>query len=186
MAAATLAAYLEELHRWSRAFNLTAVRDRSAMVVRHVLDSLSIAPWVEGRALDAGTGAGLPGVPLAIMNPTLHVTALDSSGKKMRFVRHVVRELGLPNVDPVDDRLESYNPKQPYDVIVSRAFSSLGNFAEAARHLLESGTRLLAMKGERPDEEIGALPPWVSVVSVEPLTVPGLHAERHLVIMSLS
>jgi 16S rRNA (guanine527-N7)-methyltransferase len=185
-AAATLAGYLQELQRWNRAFNLTAVRDPSHMVVRHVLDSLSIAPWVHGKALDAGTGAGLPAIPLAIMNPALKVTALDSSGKKIRFVRHIVRELRLQNVEPVEQRLESHNPGFTYDVIMSRAFSSLADFALSARHLLGRGARLLAMKAEYPQSELAGLPDGIKVDSIESLTVPGLHADRHLVIMSLS
>jgi 16S rRNA (guanine527-N7)-methyltransferase len=181
----TLLAYLDLLQRWSRAYNLTAIRDPEEMVSRHLLDSLSILPWIGGlRVLDAGTGAGLPGVPLSIARPDLAVTLLDSAGKKVRFLNHVARELCLKNVHPVQARLESYEPECPFETIVSRAFSSLAAFAVAARHL--AGTaRLLAMKGHYPADELGDLPAWVRVESIEKLAVPGLQQNRHLVIMSV-
>jgi 16S rRNA (guanine527-N7)-methyltransferase len=182
---AKLLAYLDLLQRWSRAYNLTAIRDPAEMISRHLLDSLSVLPWIRGpQLLDAGTGAGLPGVPLAIARPDLAVTLLDSTGKKVRFLNHVARELRLENVYPVQARLESYAPEGAFDTIVSRAFSSLAAFAGAARHL--AGTaRLLAMKGRYPSDELGGLPAWVRVESVEKLTVPGLQEDRHLVIMSV-
>lgn len=184
--AAKLERYLDELRRWNRAYSLTSIDDPSEMVIRHVLDSLSIAPWVHGRVLDAGTGAGLPGIPLAIMDPELDVTLLDSTAKKVRFLNHVARALKLQNVEPVQSRLEDFHSPVPFDVIVSRAFSSLAEFAAAARHLLGPRSRLLAMKGRRPDEEIDELPGWIGIEAVEKLAVPGLHEERHLVIMSLT
>ena len=182
---AKLLAYLDLLQRWSRAYNLTAIRDPAEMISRHLLDSLSVLPWIRGpQLLDAGTGAGLPGVPLAIARPDLAVTLLDSTGKKVRFLNHVARELRLENVYPVQARLESYAPEGAFDTIVSRAFSSLAAFAGAARHL--AGTApLLAMKGRYPSDELGGLPAWVRVESVEKLTVPGLQEDRHLVIMSV-
>jgi 16S rRNA (guanine527-N7)-methyltransferase len=181
-----LADYLDELQRWNRAYNLTSIDDPVQMAIRHVLDSLSIAPWVHGRVLDAGTGAGLPGIPLAIMDPELDVTLLDSTAKKIRFLSHVARALHLQNVEPVHARLEEFRSLAPFDVIVSRAFSSLAEFTGFTRHLLGPRSRLLAMKGRRPDEEIDALPDWILVEAVEKLPVPGLHEDRHLVIMSLS
>ena len=183
---AQLLSYLDLLQRWNRSYNLTAVRDPADMVPRHLLDSLAILPWVpEGRLLDAGTGAGLPGVPLAIVRPRLQVTLLDSAGKKVRFLNQVRRELGLANIEPVQARLEAYRPAQPFDAIVSRAFASLADFAQAARHLAGSA-RLLAMKGRRPDEELAALPAWLRVDAVECVEVPGLQEQRHLVIMSVN
>ncbi|MEE4218535.1 MAG: 16S rRNA (guanine(527)-N(7))-methyltransferase RsmG [Xanthomonadales bacterium] len=180
-------AYLRLLERWNRTYNLTAVREPADMVSRHLLDSLSVLPWcTEGRLLDAGAGAGLPGIPLAIANPALDVTLVDSVGKKVRFMNHVKRELGLQNIQPVQARLEVFASDRPFDAIISRAFSSLAAFATAARHLAGNGTRLLAMKGRRPDEEIGELPAWVRVCSVEELDVPGLHEKRHLVIMTVN
>jgi 16S rRNA (guanine527-N7)-methyltransferase len=182
----SLLAYLELLVRWNRAYNLTAVRQPQEMVTRHLLDSLAILPWVgNGPLLDAGTGAGLPAVPLAIARPGLEVTALDSAGKKIRFLNQVRRELSLENLQPVQARLESYRPEQDFDVIVSRAFASLADFARAAGHLA-GDVRLLAMKGRRPEKELAELPRWVQVVSVEQLEVPGLQEDRHLVIMSLN
>ncbi|MSQ99353.1 MAG: 16S rRNA (guanine(527)-N(7))-methyltransferase RsmG [Xanthomonadales bacterium] len=199
-----LLAYLDLLVHWNRSYNLTAVRDPAQMVSRHLLDSLAVLPWLEAQTpahlLDAGTGAGLPGVPLAIMRPGMHVTLLDSAGKKIRFLRHVKRELGLDNISPVQDRLEEFLPPElssgppdfpsaPPDfpsAIISRAFSELAQFAAAARHLLGPDTKLLAMKGRRPDAEMARLPAWIRVDRVEKLSPPGLHEERHLVIMSLT
>jgi 16S rRNA (guanine527-N7)-methyltransferase len=183
----SLLAYLDLLSRWNKTYNLTAVRDPAGMVSRHVLDSLSVLPWLEGGTLlDAGTGAGLPGVPLAIVRPELKVTLLDSAGKKIRFLRHVQRELGLGNIFPVQARLEEFVPHAGFAMIISRAFAELSQFALAARHLLEPGTRLLAMKGRLPEEEISHLPAWIRVDRVQELFPPGLHEQRHLVIMSLS
>jgi len=181
-----LLAYLDLLQRWNRTYNLTAVRDPAAMITRHLLDSLSILPWVAGpRLLDAGTGAGLPGVPLAIVRPELDVTLLDSSGKKVRFLNHLRRELGLHNTHTIQARLEEYKPVSAFDTIVSRAFASLADFAEAARHLA-GAARLLAMKGRYPEAELHDLPGWVQLQSIEKLAVPGLQEDRHLVIMSVN
>ena len=183
---AVLLAYLVLLQRWNKTYNLTAVRDPGQMITRHLLDSLAIFPWVgKGRLLDAGTGGGLPGVPLAIADPELEVTLLDSAGKKIRFLNHVRRELGLPNIMPVQGRLESYVPEERFESVVSRAFTDLASFVDAARHLVGPETRLLAMKGRYPEAELGELQDDVRVNSVEELTVPGLQEERHLVIMSL-
>jgi 16S rRNA (guanine527-N7)-methyltransferase len=182
-----LLAYLDLLLHWNRSFNLTAVRDPAQMVSRHLLDSLSVLPWLEAESLlDAGTGAGLPGVPLAIMRPQMQVHLLDSAGKKVRFLRHVKRELGLVNAFPVQQRLQAFSPAVLPAAIISRAFSDLSQFADAARHLLEPDTKLLAMKGRCPDAEIDRLPAWIRVDRVEKLFPPGLHEERHLVIMSLN
>lgn len=183
---AALLSYVNLLQRWNKTYNLTAVRDPGLMITRHIFDSLAIFKWVgKGRLLDAGTGAGLPGVPLAIADPELEVTLLDSAGKKVRFLNHVQRELGLKNIMPVQDRLESFEPRAAFDSLVSRAFADLASFVAAARHLLRPETRLLAMKGRYPDSELHGLPDDVRVISVEKLTVPGLQEDRHLVIMSL-
>jgi 16S rRNA (guanine527-N7)-methyltransferase len=181
-----LLSYLALLQRWNRSYNLTAINDPLEMVVRHVLDSIAVLPWVKGgRLLDAGSGAGLPGIPLAIARPALQATLLDSSGKKIRFLNHVRRELALENIQPVQARLESYVPDSPHDIIISRAFSDLAAFACAARHLATAPTRLLAMKGRYPDSELDEVPDWVQVESVQKLEVPGLQADRHLVIMTV-
>ena len=181
-----LLSFVGLLQRWNTTYNLTAVRSVDEMVSKHILDSLSVFEWIPpGRLLDAGSGAGLPGIPLAIVKPELEVTTLDSAGKKVRFMNHVKRSLGLGNVNPVQARLESFEPEAKPGTVISRAFTSLGQFVNAARHLAGEDTRLLAMKGRYPDEEIEALPEWAVVRSVEKLVVPGLHEERHLVIMSV-
>jgi len=178
--------YLDLLAHWNRSYNLTAVTDTGEMVVRHLLDSLSVLPYVgTGRLLDAGTGAGLPGIPLAVMRPDLEVTLLDSAGKRIRFLRHVQRQIALENVEIVESRLESHRPARPFDTVISRAFASLAAYATAARGVLATGGRLLAMKGRRPRQELQDLPPWLRVEAVERIEVPGLQAERHLVIMSV-
>jgi len=177
--------YLDLLVRWNSAYNLTAVRDPDDMVSRHLLDSLAVLPFVgDGPLLDAGTGAGLPGIPLAILRPQLKVTLLDSAGKKVRFLRQVKRELQLDNIHPVQARLEDFSPEQPFGAVISRAFSDLAAFAVAARHLLGPGSKLLAMKGRYPEAELKDLPDWIGVERIEVLSPPGLHEQRHLVIMS--
>jgi 16S rRNA (guanine527-N7)-methyltransferase len=182
-----LLSYLELLVQWNASYNLTAVRDPLEMVTRHLLDSLSVLPWIYGEhLLDAGTGAGLPGIPLAIVRPELTVTLLDSTGKKIRFLRHVKRRLNLENIQPVQARLESWQVEENPTCIISRACSRLAGFVEASRHLAARDTILLAMKGKYPETELEALPEWIRVHSVEKLHVPGLQEDRHLVIMSVS
>jgi 16S rRNA (guanine527-N7)-methyltransferase len=184
---ASLLAFLGLLQRWNKTYNLTAVKDPAEMVTRHLLDSLSVLPWLEGgQLLDAGSGGGLPGVPLALVRPNIQVTLLDSAGKKIRFLNHVRRELGLQNITPVQARLETFATSAEFDAIISRAFSDLTTFALAARHLAAEATRLLAMKGKFPESELEALPAWVRVHSIEKLAVPGLQQDRHLVIMSVN
>jgi len=186
-AAENLLAYMELLREWSRTYNLIAPRDREFLLERHILDSLSITNWLQpGSLLDVGTGAGLPGLPVAIVNPDRKVTMIDSTGKKIRFIRHVERMLKLPNIQPLQQRVEDLVTGQAFPNITARAFTSLRGFVEAARPQADEKTHLLAMKGMYPEWELEELPDWVEVVSVEKLTVPGLDAERHLVIMSLS
>ncbi|NNL96329.1 MAG: 16S rRNA (guanine(527)-N(7))-methyltransferase RsmG [Xanthomonadales bacterium] len=180
-----LLAYLELVRRWSRAYNLVSPGDLEQFIPRHLLDCAAVAPFVPGGTLiDAGSGAGLPGVPLAILRPELRCTLLDSVGKKVRFLRHVQRTLGLDNVTPVHHRLEQWAPEPPPDTIISRAFKSLLDFGTAVRHLVAPETRLLAMKGRYPEAEITALPEWLKVLEVKKIDVPQLQAERHLVIMA--
>ena len=181
-AVARLGAYLTLLERWNRAYNLTAVRDPEARVVRHVLDSLSILPWLEGpRVLDVGSGAGLPGIPLAIARPEQGFCLLDSNGKRTRFLTQVAAELRLGNVAVVRGRVEDYRPEILFDSVVSRAFSTLADMVADAGRLCAPEGRLLAMKGVFPDDELARLPPGFVVVGVYPLRVPSLDAERHLV-----
>jgi len=181
-----LITYMELLKEWSATYNLIAPRERDFLLARHVLDSLSIATWLnEGSLLDVGTGAGLPGLPLAIVKPDMQVTLLDSAGKKIRFIRHVGRSLKITNIHPLHQRMEDLDQGQTFANITSRAFASLKAFAEASRSCADESTRLLAMKGTHPQKELEELPEWVTVESIEQLAVPYLHAERHLVIMSI-
>jgi 16S rRNA (guanine527-N7)-methyltransferase len=182
-----LLTYMVLLKEWSGTYNLVAPRERDFLLARHVLDSLSISSWLQaGSLLDVGTGAGLPGLPLAITKPDMEVTLLDSAGKKIRFIRHVGRTLKLPNIHPLQLRIENLAEERPFSNITSRAFASLKQFVEAVKPCADETTRLLAMKGAHPGQELEELPGWVNVQSVEQLTVPYLHAERHLVIMSIS
>ncbi|MDR3419275.1 MAG: 16S rRNA (guanine(527)-N(7))-methyltransferase RsmG [Nevskia sp.] len=177
-----LLAYLEELQKWNAAYNLTAVRDPAEMVTRHLLDSLVIAPYVRSPLLDAGSGAGLPGIPLAIAIPELQVTVLDSNGKKARFLRHAVRALGLGNVEVAEARAEDYRPQRPFAAVTSRAFASLADFVRLTDHLVALNGDWLAMKGKLDDQELQHLPAGVGIVDIKTLKVPGLDEQRHLVI----
>jgi len=178
-----LSVYLQLLAKWNRAFNLTAVRNPNDMVVRHILDSLVVRVFLRGRTvLDVGTGAGLPGIPLAVMEPDRAFTLLDSGGKKIRFLRHVLAELQLGNVEVVHSRVEAYTPEQGYDTVMCRAFSSLGDFVSACGRLITEDGRLLAMKGRYPDQELTELaPPWSA--RCQPVRVPGLDGQRHAVLI---
>ena len=176
--------FVAQLERWNRVYNLTSIRGAEKIVSVHLLDSLSIVPHVSARrALDVGSGGGLPGIPLAIAQPETEVTLLDSSQKKTAFLRQVVGELALAKARVVCARVESWQTEDRFDLIVSRAFSELGEFAAKSRHLLADGGVLAAMKGMRPVQEISALPQDIRVRDVKSLEVPGLGAERHLVLM---
>jgi 16S rRNA (guanine527-N7)-methyltransferase len=179
--AAPLLAYLAELEKWNAAYNLTAIRDPLEMVTRHLLDSLVMVPHVRGPLLDVGSGAGLPGIPLAIARPELAVTVLDSNGKKARFLRHAVRALKLGNVAVVEARVEDHQPQAPYAAITSRAFASLKDFFSLTGHLLAPDGQWLAMKGKLDDSETQDLPAGVGIVDIKTLKVPGLAEARHLV-----
>lgn len=180
-AAARLAQLLLLLARWSRAYNLTGVRKPADMVTEHVLDAFSIRPWLAGaRIADVGTGAGLPGLVLAIAEPERHYTLLDASSKKLRFVRQAVAQLGLNNVEVVHGRVEDYAPNAGFDTVLSRAFAPLPRFVESSGHLITAHGKLLAQKGLSPDSELGALPPGWAAEAVA-VTVPGLAKTRHVV-----
>jgi 16S rRNA (guanine527-N7)-methyltransferase len=176
---------VDELELGNAQFNLTAIRDRSGMLHKHVLDSLSLQPYLRGsRVADIGTGAGFPGLPLAILNPERRFTLVEATGKKARFVEQTAQTLGCDNVQVVHSRAESYRPFELFDTVVARALSSLADFAAYAGHLCAPDGRLLAMKGKRPDEEISALPKSFRVLAVHRLKLPGMDDERHLVELS--
>ena len=180
--ASKLLRLLDELAQWNRAFNLTGIESREAMVATHLLDSLAVSGELAGaRIADLGTGAGFPGLPLAIANPERRFTLIDATAKKIRFVAHAVRALGLTNVEAVQARAESMAASEPFDTIIARAVAPLPKLAVLARALSRPGTRLLAMKGKRPTAELAALPPDWELSAVRELTVPGLDAERCLV-----
>lgn len=173
------------LGRWNRTYNLTAITDPHEIVARHILDSLSIAAHLEGREfIDVGTGAGLPGVPLAVANPRARFTLLDSNGKKTRFLVHAKTVLQLKNVAVVQRRVESYQPPRQFDGVISRAFAAAGEMVSACAHLKTARGSLYAMKGRQPEEELRALPKPYKVVACHTLRVPGVVGARHLVIIN--
>jgi 16S rRNA (guanine527-N7)-methyltransferase len=174
--------YLVLLQKWNKVHNLTAVRDPDDMVTLHLLDSLAILPHLHGtRLLDVGSGAGLPGIPLALARPDLQVTLLDSSHKKSVFQRQAKAELGITNLEVVCARVEDYLPEQKFDTVISRAFSDLGEFVRLTSHLCAENGVWLAMKGVYPYDELAQLKDGTP--QVLPLQVPGLDAQRHLVFL---
>lgn len=178
-----LVAYLDLLLKWNKTYNLTAIQEPERMLGLHLLDCLAIVPYIgPDRLLDVGSGGGLPGIPVAVAIPEARVTLLDSNGKKCAFLRQAAIELGLGNVEVVHSRVEAFTPDACYRQIVSRAFSDLAEFTRLSRHLLCEGGEWLAMKGVRPHEEIAQLQGGRVKQDIK-LDVPGLTAERHLIIM---
>lgn len=182
--AARLLALLDELERWNRSYNLTAIDGREAMITHHLLDSLSVGPDLAGtRIADVGTGAGFPGLPLAIANPTREFTLIDSNGKKVRFVAHAARELGLSNVTAVHARAEALRPPAPFDTVTARALAPLPELVAQVAPLCGPATRVLAMKGKLPAAELERLPaPW-RLAHSRAIQVPGLDAERCVLVL---
>lgn len=176
-----LQTYLGLLQRWNKVYNLTAVRDPAQMLPLHLWDSLAVVPFIQAdHCLDVGSGAGLPGIPLAILRPNQEFTLLDTNGKKTRFIQQAALELGLTNLKVVQARVEQWQPAQPFAAIISRAFASLADFVTVSgMHLAEQG-RLYAMKGRYPESELAKLPVGWMLTRSHPLSVPGLEAERHL------
>ncbi|ELO1775746.1 16S rRNA (guanine(527)-N(7))-methyltransferase RsmG [Vibrio fluvialis] len=181
-----LVGYVELLNKWNKAYNLTSVRDPMEMMVKHILDSIVVSPLLVGeRFIDVGTGPGLPGIPLAIMNPEKSFVLLDSLGKRIRFIKQVQHELKIANVTPVQSRVEDYDGEEGFDGVLSRAFASITDMVEWCHHLPRAHTGVfLALKGLLPQEEIAQLPEWCSVTDIKALNVPELEGERHLVILS--
>jgi 16S rRNA (guanine527-N7)-methyltransferase len=176
---------LEELARWNRRYNLTAVNARADMVTHHVLDSLAVHPDLAGtRIADVGTGAGFPGLPLAVCNPQRQFTLIDSTAKKIRFVSHAARLLGLTNVTALHARVETLEADAPFDTVVARAFAPLPRMLRQVAALCGAQTRVLAMKGKRPADELAALPAGWRVISERALTIPGLAAERCVIVLA--
>lgn len=182
-AVARLLDYQALLQRWNGAYNLTAVRDPTEMVTRHLLDSLAILPHVQGQTLaDLGTGPGLPGIVLAIAAPGRQILLVDSNGKKVRFLREAIRALKLEGVRAVQSRVEDVEGQ--FDCITARAFASLADMLGWGGHLLAPDGIWLAMKGKMPDGELAAIPAGFALRSAHQLAVPGLPAERHLLVLA--
>lgn len=186
-----LAAYIALLLKWNATYNLTAIREPERMLTHHILDALAVLAHLPAiaacpgwRVLDVGSGGGVPAIPLAIARPEWRVVALDSNHKKGAFLQQAINELPLPNALAVVARVEEYAPPAPFDVVISRAFSDLATFVETSARHLAPGGQLIAMKGVFPDEEIAALPSTFRVVATPALDVPGLAAQRHLIVMA--
>lgn len=180
--AAQLLRLLDELDDWNQRMNLTAIRERAQQITKHLLDSLAVHSHLQGTSVaDIGTGAGFPGLPLAVVLPQLHFTLVDSTGKKLKFVDHAAQTLGLQNVQTVHTRAETYRPKERFDNVVSRAVGPIETFVKWSGHLCVGGGRLLAMKGRYPTDELAHIPNGWKLAEVHRLNVPGLDEQRHLV-----
>lgn len=181
---AKLEAYLHQLNHWNKAYNLTAITDPSEQIYKHIIDSLSVRDFiVSKRVCDVGTGAGLPGIPLAIALADKQFTLLDSSQKRIIFIQQTLAKLNVPNVIPHQGRVEEFNTETKFDTIISRAFSSLRDFIEKTRHLVAQEGQLLAMKGAYPTEELHHIPQDFFIADVRELVISGLDAKRHVVII---
>ncbi|MDG6881650.1 Ribosomal RNA small subunit methyltransferase G [Phocoenobacter uteri] len=171
------------LDKWNKAYNLTSVRDPNEMWVKHILDSLVVSPHLVGsRFIDVGTGPGLPGIPLAIINPDKEFVLLDSLGKRIRFIEQVLLQLGIKNVTPVQSRVEEYQPEQGFDGVLSRAFASLSDMVHWCEHLPSEKGKFYALKGIYKQEEVTEIKDKIKHIDVIPLRVPSLNAERCLLV----
>ena len=177
--------YLELLQTWNRTFNLTTITDPRDMVYLHLIDSLMVQPFLHGsRMLDVGSGAGLPGIPLAIANPEQTWVLLDKNNKKTRFMTQAIAELGLSNAEAVQTRCEDFHPTHCFDSILSRAFGTIRLFVESTTHLLCEQGRFIAMKGKYPQDELSDLPTNTVLQKSEKLDIKGINAERHIICLS--
>lgn len=177
--------YVELLHKWNKAYNLTSVRNPQQMLIKHIMDSLMVGEVLEGKNfIDVGTGPGLPGIPLAILYPERHFVLLDSLGKRITFLRQVVFQLKLTNVEPIKSRVEEYHNDTPFDGVLSRAFSSLNDMVSWCSHLItnEHG-QFFALKGQYPTEELLQLPKNVKLIANHKIIVPELVGERHVIVL---
>jgi 16S rRNA (guanine527-N7)-methyltransferase len=181
-----LVGYVRLLDKWNKAYNLTSVRDPDEMLIKHILDSLVVGPHLVGdRFIDVGTGPGLPGIPLAILYPERQFTLLDSLGKRIRFIRQVLHELDIHNVEAIQSRVEAFLPELPFDGVLSRAFASLSDMVSWCQHLTSSQGHFYALKGVYDETEANALPNFCRVQQVISLSVPKLEGQRHLVLLEL-
>lgn len=181
-----LVGYVQMLDKWNKAYNLTSVRNPMDMLVKHIMDSIVVSPYLRGeRFIDVGTGPGLPGIPLAIMNPDKQFYLLDSLGKRIRFIKQVIHELGIENVTTVQSRVEEFQPDEKFDVVLSRAFASMTDMVEWCHHLPKRDVGcFFALKGQLADDELTLLPKWCNVIEIKALKVPELEGERHLVVLA--
>jgi 16S rRNA (guanine527-N7)-methyltransferase len=187
LTAKKLVEYLLLLHKWNQIHNLTSVRNPIKMISRHIIDSLTITPYLQGpNIIDIGTGAGLPGIPLALTLPQYHFTLLDSNGKKTRFLTHVLQTLAISNIEIIASRVEKYQPTLGFNSLVSRAFSHLNDFLIKTRHLCDEKGIFLAMKGQYPAEEIKELDHHFKLIETKSLQIAGLDEKRHLLIIGLN
>lgn len=187
---AQLIKLVELLNKWNKAYNLTSVRDPQEMLIRHIMDSLVVSPMLEGECfIDVGTGPGLPGLPLAIINPDKQFYLLDSLGKRMSFIKQVIFDLGITNVTPIRSRVEDFKsddnrwPEHGFDGVLSRAFASLDDMLQWCHHLPNRNGKFYALKGMIPKDELTRLPEGLALEQVHQLAIPQLEGERHLVIV---
>lgn len=180
-----LIGYVQMLDKWNKAYNLTSVRNPMDMLVKHIMDSIVVSPYLSGKHfIDVGTGPGLPGIPLAIMNPNYQFTLLDSLGKRIRFIKQVLHELAIDNVMPIQSRVEEFQPEDGFDGVISRAFASMIDMVEWCQHLPKPGSGVfLALKGQLPEDEIKQLPESLVVSNIHALQVPELEGDRHLIVL---
>ncbi|MGO2322790.1 16S rRNA (guanine(527)-N(7))-methyltransferase RsmG [Vibrio casei] len=180
-----LIGYVLLLDKWNKAYNLTSVRNPMDMLVKHIMDSAVVSPHLSGsRFIDVGTGPGLPGIPLAILNPDCQFTLLDSLGKRIRFIKQVLHELSIKNVNPVQSRVEEFQPEEGFDAVISRAFASIIDMVQWCHHLPKvNGGVFLALKGQLPEDEIALLPNAFNVLDIKVLQVPELEGDRHLIVL---
>lgn len=174
--------FVSLMHKWNKTYNLTSVRDPQDMLIKHIMDSIVVAPYLDQQQyIDVGTGPGLPGIPLAIMHPDKSFILLDSLGKRVRFMKQVAYELKLSNIQPVQSRVEDFHSPVPIDAVLSRAFASLKDMLHWCQHLVDSSGTFVALKGQLPQQEIDELPKGFKISQIVQLKIPNLTGQRHLI-----